>query len=526
MKVIRAEALGMCFGVRDALQIAESIARPRDVAIHGELVHNEVVIDGLRNRGFNMQAESERDRLPAEANVLITAHGISDFERRKLESHGKRLIDTTCPLVHRAHEAATRLAREGFHVLVIGRAEHVEVRGLVGDLVEYDILESVDDVKTWPQRRLGIVCQTTTPPRDAAALRRLVERKNPHAEIRYVNTICQPTVDRQHAVQRLLPQVDAVVVVGGKNSNNTRQLAELCRDGGVPAFHVQRAADLDARWFRGCETVGLAAGTSTLDATIDEIAKALQRLRQHESTSGRLRSSIDWCRHFRNNAASRRQIPWETVSRLTDGERRAVARSVQVFQRGESGEGRHLLRCTRTYAERTGDAAYVTAVTLFIREEQRHAADLGRFLDEAAIPRIAGNWSDALFRWLRHRAGLELTIAVLVTAEILAKVYYAALRDATDCRALRVLCEQILCDEVAHVQFQCEQIARLRAAGPRWKNSLKRFFHACLYAGTMGVVWLSHARTFRRAGMGFRTFCRRAWREFRQAAAIMRREPV
>jgi 4-hydroxy-3-methylbut-2-enyl diphosphate reductase len=225
-----------------------------------------------------MTSESARQALPETRDVLITAHGISQRERERLESAGKRLIDTTCPLVRHAHEAALRLAGEGFHVLVIGRPGHVEVQGLIEDLPSHDIVQSVDDVKTWPHARMGIVCQTTTPPKLAEQISAAIRTQNPHAEIRYRNTICQPTRDRQQAVERLCQDVEAVVVVGGANSNNTRQLVALCRAQGKPAFHVQTADDLKPAWFEGVHTVGLTAGTSTLDETIDAVHERLATL--------------------------------------------------------------------------------------------------------------------------------------------------------------------------------------------------------------------------------------------------------
>jgi 4-hydroxy-3-methylbut-2-enyl diphosphate reductase len=225
-----------------------------------------------------MTSESARQALPETRDVLITAHGISQRERERLESAGQRLIDTTCPLVRHAHEAALRLAGEGFHVLVIGRPGHVEVQGLIEDLPSHDIVQSVDDVKTWPHARMGIVCQTTTPPKLAEQISAAIKTQNPHAEIRYRNTICQPTRDRQQAVERLCQDVEAVVVVGGANSNNTRQLVALCRAQGKPAFHVQTADDLKPAWFEGVHTVGLTAGTSTLDETIDAVHERLETL--------------------------------------------------------------------------------------------------------------------------------------------------------------------------------------------------------------------------------------------------------
>jgi 4-hydroxy-3-methylbut-2-en-1-yl diphosphate reductase len=280
MKIIRADVLGMCFGVRDALDIIDGVAEPESVTIHGELVHNETVLKQLHERGFHMVSEtrSERRSLPLTETVLITAHGISETERQRLEGAGKKLIDSTCPLVLRAHEAAQRLQREGYHVLVIGRRGHVEVQGIIEDLHNFDVIQSPEEVIHYPASRLGMMCQTTTPARLVEDVRAAVAAKNPDADIRFIDTVCHPTKDHQKALERLLDQVEAVVVVGGRNSNNTRELVMRCRERGLPAFHIQGAADLRAEWFRDFAAVGLTAGTSTLDETITEVQQTLEAM--------------------------------------------------------------------------------------------------------------------------------------------------------------------------------------------------------------------------------------------------------
>jgi 4-hydroxy-3-methylbut-2-enyl diphosphate reductase len=281
MHVLRADALGMCFGVRDALAVIESIADPHRVTIHGELVHNPAVLDRLEERGFSQVAESARDSapLPPTPHVLITAHGVSDAERSRLEDAGKQLIDTTCPLVSRAHRAARALHAQGYFVIVIGKPDHVEVRGLVGDLDNFAVVPSPSDARRFDHARLGIVCQTTTQPPVVAATHAALVRANPDArEIRLVDTVCRPTKERQRALERLLTHADAVVVVGGRNSNNTRALLARCRQSGVPAWHVDSASALDAAWFREVRVVGLTAGTSTLDQTVDEVHARLEEI--------------------------------------------------------------------------------------------------------------------------------------------------------------------------------------------------------------------------------------------------------
>src|SRR5438045_641737 len=169
MQVLKADVLGMCFGVRDALAVIEGLAHPQEVTIHGELVHNEKVLARLEDRGFHQIEETRRHALPLTATVLITAHGLSQSERRRREQAGKTRGDTTCPLGSRAHDAARKLQRDGYHVLVIGKSGHVEVQGIIGDLESYDVIQAPEDVRTYAHQRLGIMCQTTTPVRQAEA---------------------------------------------------------------------------------------------------------------------------------------------------------------------------------------------------------------------------------------------------------------------------------------------------------------------------------------------------------------------
>jgi 4-hydroxy-3-methylbut-2-enyl diphosphate reductase len=142
-------------------------------------------------------------------------------------------------------------------------------------LPSVDIVGSEAEVATYPQIRLGVICQTTTPERLASAIRRTIEERNPDAEIKFVDTVCLPTTDHQRSLGRLLDQVEAMVVVGGRNSNNTRELVKLCAEREVPALHVQDASEVDLAWLAKFETIGLTAGTSTLDATIEEVERAI-----------------------------------------------------------------------------------------------------------------------------------------------------------------------------------------------------------------------------------------------------------
>ena len=278
MNVIRAEVLGMCFGVRDALKRMGKIDDPENVTIHGQLVHNEVVVNALRDRGFATVPEDNRQAIPPTPIVLITAHGVSDRERERLQRANKALIDTTCPLVKRAHEAAMTLREQGYFVLVIGKRNHVEIRGIVEDLADYEVIETAGEVRTYPSRRLGIIAQTTAAAREVERIREAIRTENPEAEIRWIDTICLPTKEHQRSLERLLDKVDAMVVVGGKHSNNTKELTRLCQERGKPVLQISSSEEIQAEWFDGFETVGLTAGTSTLESTINDVEAVLRQI--------------------------------------------------------------------------------------------------------------------------------------------------------------------------------------------------------------------------------------------------------
>ena len=285
MKVIRAQAMGMCFGVKDAIERVMGLPQPEETAIYGQLVHNEEVLARLRERGLT-QLEEENRSAPAEKPwLVITAHGISDREKKELLERGKGLIDTTCPLVRRVHETAKHFAQCGYFVVVVGRADHVEVKGLVGDLPHYAVVGGPEEVRSWEVDRIAVICQTTTPPVLLEKIFEKIARKNFGKDLRFLDTICRPTRERQRAVEELLEEVEALVVVGGKNSNNTRQLKALAESKHVPSLQVETAAQLTPDWFRGFNVVGLTAGTSTLDETIEEVYRALVKMEVgHEST--------------------------------------------------------------------------------------------------------------------------------------------------------------------------------------------------------------------------------------------------
>ncbi len=276
MNLLRAQHLGMCFGVRDAIDIAHRESRQAPLTVLGDLVHNPTVLDDLRRRGIRIERDLDQ---VATAAVLITAHGASLKRRAAVAERGHRVVEATCPLVHLAHERVAALVRDGFHPVLVGQRDHVEVRGLTEDLAEFDVILSEADIEALaPRARFGVAAQTTQPPARVQQLLRALRRRFPASEVRFVDTVCQPTKQRQTAAEELAAASDVVIVIGGPHSNNTRELAATCARFCPRVHHVQTADDLREEWFHPDDTVGITAGTSTPDLVIDGVERRLRRM--------------------------------------------------------------------------------------------------------------------------------------------------------------------------------------------------------------------------------------------------------
>lgn len=276
MKILRATHLGMCFGVRDAITLARETAGRESVTVLGQLVHNESVLASLRRDGVRF---AETPQAVHTQSILITAHGASDRKLKAAAATGRRVIEATCPLVHHAHRELRMLLAAGYHPVIIGQRGHVEVNGLTEDLAECDLVLAESDIEEMVERKkFGVVAQTTQPVERVHRLTALIRRRFPQAEVLLRDTVCRPTKDRQEAAVELARRCDVVVVIGGANSNNTRELVATCRKHCPQVFHIQTATDLVAGWFEPGDTVGLTAGTSTPDWIIEEVTRGLQSI--------------------------------------------------------------------------------------------------------------------------------------------------------------------------------------------------------------------------------------------------------
>jgi 4-hydroxy-3-methylbut-2-enyl diphosphate reductase len=276
MKILRAEHMGMCFGVRDAIEMAVDYAQAKPLTILGDLVHNQTVVADLKSRGINI---AQRPAEASTSTVMVTAHGASEKAIAGARSLGLHVLEATCPLVQVAHRALAKLVQAGFHPVVIGQRGHVEVRGLTEDYPEFDIVLRDEDVAQLCERaRFGVVAQTTQPVERVRHLVALIRQRFPRAELRFVDTVCQPTKQRQSAAVELAQQCDVVIVIGGADSNNTRELVATCSRHCSQVHHVQTAADLCEEWFFTATVVGITAGTSTPDVLINGVERRIAQM--------------------------------------------------------------------------------------------------------------------------------------------------------------------------------------------------------------------------------------------------------
>lgn len=277
MKVEKADKIGFCFGVRRAVEVLEKVAQEQgSVETLGAVVHNKQVMQRLATIGVKVARDMDDIR---GGTVATSSHGISPQVEKELRSRHIDIISTTCPFVHRAQVAARRLAEAGFFVVIYGDADHPEVRGILGwtrgqgiATMDEKFLEAFDQVP----RRLGILSQTTQiPAHFNEFVKKLIDvALSRDSEIRIIDTICHDIRERQAAALKLAEKVDLMLVVGGRHSANTNRLAELCAE--VTETHiVETAEEIIPSWLRGKNRIGITAGASTDEQTVNEVWRKL-----------------------------------------------------------------------------------------------------------------------------------------------------------------------------------------------------------------------------------------------------------
>jgi len=269
MRILRAAHLGMCFGVRDAIALALDHADAAPLTILGDLVHNPTILSALEAKGIGVAQDVAQVKTPT---VMVTAHGASERTLARTRAIGLTVVEATCPLVYVAHRAVAALVRDGYHVVIVGQRDHVEVRGLTGDLDRFDVVIDEADVLALEEHpRIGIAAQTTQPVDRVRQVVALIRRRFPQSDVRFLDTVCKPTKERQTAAVDMARQADVVVVVGGRSSNNTRELVKTCGRYCSRVHHVETEEDVRAEWFDAASVIGVTAGTSTPDDVIDRV---------------------------------------------------------------------------------------------------------------------------------------------------------------------------------------------------------------------------------------------------------------
>jgi len=283
MRILLASPRGFCAGVDRAIEIVElSLEREaRPVYVRHEIVHNRHVVDGLRKKGAVFVEDPEQ--APEGALLIYSAHGVSPAVRERARASGLSTIDATCPLVTKVHNEVRRLVAEGFEIVMIGHAGHVEVEGTMGQAPDsMHLVETVRDVDRLAVRdpgRLACVTQTTLSVDDTRDVMEALARRFPAIVLPKRDDICYATQNRQDAVKELAKQSDLVLVVGAPASSNSNRLVEVAARLGVPAYLIQHADDVDPGWLEGVDRVGLTAGASTPDLLVQGVIARLRSLR-------------------------------------------------------------------------------------------------------------------------------------------------------------------------------------------------------------------------------------------------------
>jgi 4-hydroxy-3-methylbut-2-enyl diphosphate reductase len=281
VEIIESRDMGFCFGVRRAVDMMLEAAKDgHRVTTLGQVVHNPQVVAELEEVGISVN-ESRTTGGVSTDRVAITAHGVTEARVAEIKAEGYEVIDTTCQFVARSQLAAKHLAEAGFTIIIFGDPEHPEVKGVVGWCKGRGITvpdESLEGLPAYLPSKIGVISQTThTPERFARFVANLMEERiDQITEMRVVNVLCNATTAQQTATRELADKVDLMIVVGGHNSANTCHLADLATANGVETYHVETAEELSQGWFAGHEQVGVTAGASTPDTSIDAVVGRIE----------------------------------------------------------------------------------------------------------------------------------------------------------------------------------------------------------------------------------------------------------
>lgn len=293
-KIVVAQELGYCWGVRRALDIIQDAASPESrVAPIGDIIHNPQVVQRLRDRGVEGSSSVEEAKERGFHRVAITAHGMGPHLAQQADEHGMELIDTTCPLVTKVQRLAQKLVRQGYYIVVYGDSYHPEVKSVLAwaNTSKACAAKHIEDLPwnaprgtkgegaVMPPRKVALVSQTTKNIDELMAFSNELQRwvMPEGGEFRLCNTICEPTTERQNALKRLASEAHLILAIGGKKSSNTARLAEVGNQMGVQSYHIERPEDIQDEWLAAVDdgNIGITAGASTPDDVIEAVVDYL-----------------------------------------------------------------------------------------------------------------------------------------------------------------------------------------------------------------------------------------------------------
>lgn len=282
-QIRKAVHAGYCWGVERALDIVNQTAEThQDVPVRtlGPIIHNPQVVQSLDDKGVH--SIDALDEMPEGGTVIIRTHGVAPEVYKQAEVQGLTVVDATCPLVTLVQNKAKQLVNEGYHLVIFGNPQHPEVIGTLGHAGgKATVIEKPEDARTAKlPKKVGVVVQTT---QETERVSELLSYLAPRCkEIKVFNTICNPTIERQDAARELAREVQVMIVVGGKNSSNTRHLAAVCRDEGATTYHIEEPTEVEPGWFAGVSEIGVTAGASTPGWLMDQVIERVHEFeRQH-----------------------------------------------------------------------------------------------------------------------------------------------------------------------------------------------------------------------------------------------------
>ncbi|HZF69694.1 4-hydroxy-3-methylbut-2-enyl diphosphate reductase [Sulfuricurvum sp.] len=274
MKIELAESYGFCFGVKRAIKIAEE---NRNASTYGPLIHNANEIDRLKN-DFNVALSENLDSFKSGDTAVIRTHGIPKQELSLLHERQVNVVDATCPYVTKPQQICEDMSAQGYDIVIFGDETHPEIKGVKSYANDYVyVVNSPDEIDGLRLReKVATVAQTT---RKIEEYQQIVGKlMATHKEVRVFNTICNATFDNQDAVRTLAQKADVMIVIGGKNSSNTKQLHSISQEFCPDSYHIESQEDLKEEWFKDKNFCGISAGASTPDWIIDDVIAKIKTL--------------------------------------------------------------------------------------------------------------------------------------------------------------------------------------------------------------------------------------------------------